>query len=86
MVVSIDQINVKTPNPKGRLFLKIGLQRDFAAPTPLRTPYSPLLSSLHTVYVYTIYLFTQGRGGGELTREKVRGAIVHKASRKYQHD
>jgi hypothetical protein len=36
----------------------------------------------------TVYLFTQGRGEGkgELTREKVRGGIVHKASQKYQHD
>jgi hypothetical protein len=32
--------------------------------------------------VYTVYLFTQGREGGELTREKVRGAIVHKAGSK----
>jgi hypothetical protein len=28
--------------------------------------------------VCTVYLFTQGRGG-ELTREKVRRATVHKA-------
>jgi hypothetical protein len=50
--------------------------------------YDPILHPPpHTVYVYTVYLFTQGRGGGrELTREKVRGAIVHKAGRKYQHD
>jgi hypothetical protein len=27
-----------------------------------------------------------GRGGGELTREKVREAIVYKAGGKYQHD
>jgi hypothetical protein len=34
-----------------------------------------------------VYLFTQERGGGgELTREKVRVAIIHKADRKYQHD
>jgi hypothetical protein len=38
------------------------------APSPPMTPYS--LPPLHT-------------GGGELTREKVRGAIVHKAGRKY---
>jgi hypothetical protein len=31
--------------------------------------------------------YKQGRGGGEeLIREKVRGAKVHKAGRKYQHD
>jgi hypothetical protein len=52
------------------------------------TPYSS--PPLHTEYGYTVHLFTQGRGeggrGGELTREKVRGAIVHKAGRKYQHD
>ncbi len=51
------------------------------APSPPMTPYSP--PPLHTTY--TVYLFTQG-GRGELTREKVRGAIVHKAGRKYQHD
>ncbi len=28
----------------------------------------------------------KGGEGGELTRAKVRGAIVHKAGRKYQHD
>jgi len=36
------------------------------------------LPPLHPVFVYTVYLFTKGRGV-ELTREKVRGAIVHKA-------
>jgi hypothetical protein len=28
----------------------------------------------------------EGGRRGELTKEKVRGAIVHKAGRKYQHD
>jgi hypothetical protein len=34
--------------------------------------------------MYTVYLFTQGRGEGEgdITREKVRGTIVHKAGQK----
>ncbi len=35
----------------------------------------------------TTYLLTQGRRrGGWLTSEKVRGALVHKKGRKYQHD
>jgi hypothetical protein len=55
----MDQIYIKTPNPKCRLFLK----DDPILPPP---PYR--------------------RERGELTREKVRGAIVHKADQNYQHD
>jgi hypothetical protein len=41
----------------------------------------------HCIRVYTIqYTYSHREGGEELTREKVRGAIVHKAGRKYQHD
>jgi hypothetical protein len=59
----------------------------FEAPSPPMTPYYPTpLSHCRRVYT-TVYLFTQGKGeGGELTREKVRGAIVHKWGRKYQQD
>jgi hypothetical protein len=41
----------------------------------------PILPLLHTgMRVYSILIPTgKGGGGGELTREKVRGAIVYKA-------
>jgi hypothetical protein len=40
------------------------------------------MAYVYNVYMYE-YLFTQGRGkGGELTREMVRGATVHKAGSK----
>jgi hypothetical protein len=56
-------------------------------PPPLLWPHSP---PFHTVYVYSVYLFSihtwKGGRGEELTRKKVREAIVHKAGRKYQHD
>ncbi len=62
--------------------------RDFAAgvlsvwapPPPHMILFSP------PPLTHTVYLLTQGRGGGgEPTRDKkVRGAIVHKAGRKYQ--
>ena len=51
--------------------------------------YDPILPSplTHCIRVYSTLIHTRkGGGGGELTREKVRGAIVHKAGRKYQHD
>ncbi len=41
-----------------------------------QNPHTP--PPLHTVSLYTVYIFTQGRGG-ELTRKRVRGATVHKA-------
>jgi len=47
---------------------------DFAAGVSLSEGQTP--PPLHNVFVYTVYLFTQGRGGGgELTREKARRAI-----------
>jgi hypothetical protein len=41
-------------------------------PSPPMTPYAP--PPLHTVYVYSLYLFIQGRVGRANQRE---GAIVH---------
>jgi hypothetical protein len=54
----------------------------FEAPSPPVTPYSPPLT--HCIRVYSTLIHT-GRVG-ELTIKKVRGAIVHKAGRKYHHD
>jgi hypothetical protein len=51
---------------------------------PKMTPYPRPFT--HCIRVYSILIHTGKGGGEELTREKVRGAIVHKASRKYQHD
>ncbi len=50
-------------------------------PPPLLWPHTPPLS--HCIRVYGIH---REGVGGELTREKVRVAIVYKAGRKYQHD
>ncbi len=47
------------------------------APSPSMTPYSPPLTHCIRIYQYT-YLHREG-GGRAITREKVRGAIVHKA-------
>jgi hypothetical protein len=47
------------------------------APSPPVTPHTPLT---HCIRVYR--MLHTGMGRVELTREKVRGAIVHKAGRK----
>ncbi len=62
---------------------KIDLYRDFAAVVYLSEAHSPPMTPLppslaHCMRVYCI-LIHEGKGGGrELTREKVRGATVHK--------
>ncbi len=52
------------------------------APFPaIMTSYSPLTHcNINVIYSH------RWERGGELTIEKVRGAIVHKAGRKYQYD
>ncbi len=53
---------------------KIYLYRDFTASVywgPLPS-YDPIPLPLHTVYVYTVYLFTQGRGEGGVGSEPER--------------
>ncbi len=90
-ILLMDQISIKTPNPKSRLFWKIYQRRDLAAgeylseaPSPPMTPYSATPYTLYTC-VYT-YSHREEDEGGELTREKVRGAMLHKAGWKYQLD
>ena len=55
----------------------IDLYRDFAAGVYVCVAWNPIpLPPLHMVYVYTVYLFTQGMvgdGGGEGEREGERG-------------
>ncbi len=68
LVWYMDQIYIKTPNPKCWFFLKIYQHRFLAAGVylseapPLLWPHTPPPPLLHTVYVCTVYLFTQGRG------------------------
>jgi hypothetical protein len=40
-LLTTDQITIKTPNPKGRLFLKINMERDLAADVYLSEAPSP---------------------------------------------
>ncbi len=45
----MEQISIKTPNPKCRIFLKIDLYRYLAAGVYLSEPSIPSLPLLHTV-------------------------------------
>ncbi len=83
------KIRMIESNAKCRYVKKLNMQRDFAAgvlsvwgPFPAYDPILPPPSTLYTSIQYTY----SHEEGGELIREKVRGAIVHKAVRKYQHD
>ncbi len=50
---------------------------------PIPSPSPPLLHTIHTPVL--IHTGKEGRGG-RWTSEKVRGTLVHKRGRKYQHD
>jgi hypothetical protein len=54
----------------------------------LRQVFEPSIPSpLHTVYMYTVNLFTQGRGGGRVEPERrLEGQQFTKVGQKYQHD
>jgi hypothetical protein len=56
------------------------------APSPPMTPYSPPPYTRYTCIPYILIHTGKGSGLEELTRDKVRGAIVLKACRNYQHD
>ncbi len=54
------------------------------AQDPLPKPPPP---PLHTVWIHTpVLIHTRMGGGGRWTSEKVRGALVYKRGRKYEHD
>ncbi len=55
-------------------------------PPPLLWPHNPPPYTLYTCIQYNYSQRGGVRRGGEVTRDKIRGAIVHKAGRKYQHD
>ncbi len=59
------------------------MQKDFAAGVYLSEAQNSIPPPpLHIVYANALYLFTQEGRGGELNREKVRGATVHTAGSK----
>jgi hypothetical protein len=49
-----------------------------------KTPYPPPPAPLHSVYVYTVYLFTKGGGGGVEPARRGEGQQFTKQGRKYQ--
>ncbi len=66
---------------------KVYLERDFAAGAYLSEAQNPIPPPpFHIVYLFTVYLFTQRRGGGEKLKRRLEGQQFTKLGRKYQHD
>ncbi len=91
-VISMDQISIKTPNPKCRLFLKKltskGTWRQVLS-VCICSPHNPIPSPTPVKHCMNRYLCTYSHragGGGYVTVEKVGGALVHKRGRQYQHE
>jgi hypothetical protein len=88
----MDQISIKTLNPKCRLFLKLtrkGTWRQCLRPPPflgfVRGGKGSESGQIHCV----LHLYTctySHREGGEVNWREDRGALVYKTGQKYQHD
>jgi hypothetical protein len=71
---------------------KIALYSDIAAGVYLSEAQNPISPpppyTLHSVYVYIVYLLTQGRGRGRESEPegRLKGQQFTKPGRKYQHD
>ncbi len=88
LIFIMDQISLKTPNPKCRLFLTIDQKRYLAAGVNMsEVPYPLRCNIVLYEYMYPCtYSHREVGGGGRWTSKKDRGALVHKKGRKYQHD
>jgi hypothetical protein len=70
------------------IFKKLDLEMDLAAGVYLSEAQNPILPppyKLYSVYVYTVHLFTQGRGGGSVPpKRRLAGQPFTKLSKKNQ--
>jgi hypothetical protein len=71
---------------KIRHILENGLRRGFAAGVYLSKGQNNEIPPSPTVYIYTVYLFTQGKRGGVDPERRLEGQHFTKQVRKYQHD